>query len=81
LQNTAALDHKTTSQLVWDYISTLMTNIKVNYEQLALKDNNVFWLDVEVSNTEMEKCDTLYQLVTETHDLLTAKQSDCESKV
>jgi hypothetical protein len=38
-------------------------DIKVDYEQLVWKGNDVLGLDVEVGNTvAMQKCDTLYQL-------------------
>jgi hypothetical protein len=55
--------------------------IKVDYEQLVWKGNDVLGLDVEVGDTmAMQKCDTLYQLLTEIHNL-SAKHPERESKI
>jgi hypothetical protein len=56
-------------------------DIKVNYEQLVWKGNDVWGLDVEVGNTvAMLKRDTLHQLVTEIIYVV-AKHPECESKI
>ena len=45
-------------------------DIKVDYEQSVSKDNDVLGLYVEVGNTAaMQKCDTLYQLMTQIQNL------------
>jgi hypothetical protein len=54
-------------------------DVKVDYEQLVWSDNDVLGLDVEVGNSAaMQKCDTLYQLLTEIHNVV-VKHSECES--
>jgi len=56
-------------------------DIKVDYEQLVSKGNDVLGLDVEMGNTmAMQKCDTLYQLPTEIHNVA-AKHPECEAKI
>jgi hypothetical protein len=56
-------------------------DIKVDYEQLVGTGNDVLGLDVEVGNiVVMQKSDTLYQLLTEIHNLA-AKHPECESKI
>ena len=56
-------------------------DIEVNYEQSIWTGNDVLGLDVEVGNTmAMQKCDTLYQLLTKIHNLA-AKHSECESMI
>jgi hypothetical protein len=53
-------------------------DVKVDYEQLVSKDNDVLGLDVEVGNTlAMQKCDTLYQLLTEIHNVV-VNHPECE---
>ena len=45
------------------------------------RSNDVLWLDVKLGNAvAMQKCDTLYQLATEIHNLV-AKLPECESKI
>jgi len=45
------------------------------------RGKDVLGLDVEVGNTvAMQKCDTLYQLATEIHNLA-AKHPECESNI
>jgi len=56
-------------------------DIKVDYKQLVSKGNDVLGFDVEVGNAvAMQKCDTLYQLSAEIHNLA-AKHPEYESKI
>jgi hypothetical protein len=59
-------------------------DIKVDFEQLVWKGSDVFGLDVEAGNTvAMQKCDTLYRLLTEISNLATKQHpaSESESKI
>jgi hypothetical protein len=54
-------------------------DVEVDYEQFVSNDNDVLGLDVEVGNTlAMQKCDTLYQLLTEIHNVV-VNHPVCES--
>jgi len=54
-------------------------DVEVDYEQLVWNDNDIWGLDVEVGNTlAMQKCDTLYQLPTEIHNVVVS-HLECES--
>jgi hypothetical protein len=68
-----------TDQRTWAFDTD--RDIEVDYRQLVSKGNDVLGLDVEVGNTvAMQKCDTLYQLGTEIHNLA-AKHPECESNI